>query len=144
MATGMVYVIRNLITGKQFVGSTTMKLSRIWSYHKSWANGSRKSPLYQEMRKFGDKNFIIEPCEEQLSYDQLRNKLKEWVTRLHTHIPLGYNLSSKLSGCRVRFKPHEVRKIIELSKTIPQTHIARKYNVSQTTISRIVARKIYK
>jgi hypothetical protein len=143
MSTGIIYVIRNRQSSKEFVGATTQKLSGIWTAHKSWTRGGRLTPLHNEMHRFGHHNFLIREVET-VPVNQLRSKQKEWINRLKTIVPCGYNRNTENSGHRMYFDRNDVKRIRKLSKTTDQYSIARTYGVSQATISKIITRKIYK
>ena len=61
---GTVYIIRNDIDSRCYVGSTTRKLSRRWSLHKHICQNPESDGynrrLYQVMRELGPDNFKIE------------------------------------------------------------------------------------
>jgi hypothetical protein len=140
---GIIYVVRNVQSNKEFVGSTTLSLSRIWSAHISWTLHGRDSPLHDDMRKLGQSNFQIKHLES-VPINLLREKQLWWVDALNSGIPNGYNRNTWNSGRQVHLTAKDVRQILKLSKTIPQGTIAQTFGVSQPTISRIITRKIYK
>lgn len=88
-----IYVITNLINGKQYVGLSKNCLKR-WSDHYSKAYHSNKKDdlekaLYKAMRKYGRENFsfkIIEECPE----EQLAEREQYWIKQLNTYAQ-GYN-----------------------------------------------------
>ena len=141
--SGTIYVIQNRQTSKSFVGGTVLTLPRIWSAHQSWACCGRRSPLHCALRSINPQNFLIKELEK-VPIHQLREKQQEWIIRLNSTVPWGYNPAIGVSGCRVRFADKDVNRILKLSATHGQTAIAKKFGVSQATISRIIARKIYK
>lgn len=56
---GCIYLIRNLINGKGYVGQTVSALSHRFGLHKSRARTGHDSYLYQSMRKWGIYNFSV-------------------------------------------------------------------------------------
>lgn len=69
---GCVYVIRNLIDGKAYIGKTeNSDLSVRWSKHKSLAITGKGYYLHKSMRKHGVDKFIIELLCEAYSKDSL-------------------------------------------------------------------------
>lgn len=89
-----VYVITNIVNGKQYVGCSTAPESR-WASHKE--NRSRRAdsekPLYKDMKEFGVDAFsffVVEKCK---SIEEMQVKEREWVSRLNSLHPAGYNLT---------------------------------------------------
>lgn len=90
-----VYCITNNINGKRYVGITANGYenrfaNHIWHSRKQWS-GCRA--LYNSMRKHGAKAFSVELLQIAESLEHL-NKLEcEWIARLGTLSPNGYNLT---------------------------------------------------
>lgn len=96
---GKIYVIRNHINDKVYVGSTTQALSKRFSKHKG-DHKSKKTyeyPIYKAMREIGVENFYIElvenyPCK---NIDQL-NAREGYHIRQYDSFKNGYN--GKIEG----------------------------------------------
>jgi len=54
---GIIYIITNKITGKQYVGQTIQKLNRRWGQHITNAKNGLDYLIYRSMRKHGVENF---------------------------------------------------------------------------------------
>lgn len=134
-----IYVITNEITGEQYVGQSKDAKKR-FAQHK---NSNDKLPLHQAMKEFGIENFSIKILEKQIS--NYNEKEKEWIKKLNTLAPNGYNVTKGGNGY-----PHlngiycyqaifnldqlkEVIKEIKLNKK-PLTHIAKDFNVNKSII----------
>jgi group I intron endonuclease len=57
MATSIIYLITNLISGTQYIGFTSKLLCERIKTHKSILNSGYKNKLYESMRSYGWKNF---------------------------------------------------------------------------------------
>lgn len=89
-----VYLIRNKVNGKSYVGSALNIKSR-WNTHISRLNGGKKelcNPyLLNSWNKYGHDNFefsVIEECTQELLHD----KELYWMRQLNTLWPNGFNL----------------------------------------------------
>lgn len=88
-----VYVLRNLVNDKVYVGQTKNPCQRKSAYFFNARKGSDK-PLYRSIRKHGEENFlfeIIEECEDTL----INKKERYWVSHYDSfNSKNGYNLIS--------------------------------------------------
>ena len=83
-----VYVIKNLINGKRYIGQTN-NLQRRWQEHK---HDKRKGHLlYLAIKKYGEENFRMDP----LYYGEDYNRVeKNWIILYETRDPdKGYNIA---------------------------------------------------
>jgi hypothetical protein len=91
---GKIYIIRNHINDKVYIGSTTQTLSKRFSWHKSSINKSRSKnyPLYIEMKHIGVEKFYIELLEEYpcSNIEQL-HKREGHLIRQYDSFNNGYN-----------------------------------------------------
>lgn len=89
---GIVYCITNNVNGKKYVGQTIRPLKERW-----WNHGNRhhlkKMLIGNAILKYGRKSFSICVLEECLSYEELNSKEEEWISRLNTLTPNGYNVA---------------------------------------------------
>lgn len=112
--TGYIYVITNLINGKQYVGKTYSTIEKRFKEH---IRDSRKGqcqhrPLYKAMKKYGVENFIIELLEKT---DNLEKREAYWIKKLNTYGKKGYNATLGGDG-NPRISSQEIKKIILLYK----------------------------
>lgn len=89
MRTGIIYKITNLVTGKVYVGQTTMLPMYRFSGHKSCNRISH--PLYQDIKIFGIDKFEFSIIEENVPVDKLLQREDYWITALGCRQPFGYN-----------------------------------------------------
>ena len=92
----LIYKITNRITGKIYVGLTTMSLSDRWNDHKSCSRNPAKytSALYCSMRKHGVENFTIEVIDTAATLEELNIKERTYIKAFNTLVPNGYNLDN--------------------------------------------------
>ena len=110
-----VYLIRDLITKKAYVGQTKNHKARKAGHWWSGRRGGSNTPLYQAMFSLGCENFTFEVIEE--CADELINEREQhWVAHFDSLNPEnGYNRTTGGSyGSRVRPRTEETRQ--KLSK----------------------------
>ena len=111
MKTGKIYLIRNLINGKGYVGQTKKSLFSRFTQHKRDAEKGSELALHRAIRKHGFENFEIQEvasCDLPL-LDDLE---KHYVKFFGTYAPTGhgYNLTKGGStGSRERVVSEEAR-----------------------------------
>ena len=89
---GYIYMIKNKINGKLYIGQTIRKdINERWRQHKSCKKDVIGNYLYNAYQKYGLKNFeykLICIC-----FDEDCNKIEtEYIKKLNTLYPNGYNL----------------------------------------------------
>lgn len=81
-----IYVIRNRVDGKCYVGQSRTPATR-WRAHQGHARrGGRSSPLYSAMRKHGVQNFTFEVLGEGGGEEEAKA-----IVRFRAVEPTGYN-----------------------------------------------------
>ena len=98
---GVVYCITNAANGKRYVGLTTRTINERWSSHVCAAKKDREKScrlIARAIRKYGKDAFTITEIDSAESVDELRRKECEWIERLGTVSPGGYNLTGGAEG----------------------------------------------
>lgn len=91
-----VYLIRNKVNGKCYVGQTTQDVNVRLRNHRNKANMSKPSrlPIHQAIKKYGweafDK-FVLEVCD---TVEALDHAERIWIAEYDCLVPNGYNLES--------------------------------------------------
>ena len=89
-----IYLITNIINGKQYVGQTTRLKERIWEHESDLRS---QSVLHQAIQKYGKDNFTIDILEETDNRDDLDNLEIKWIKELNT-FHYGYNMTKGGDG----------------------------------------------
>ena len=127
--TGWIYVIRNKINNKVYVGQTKVGLEARFNQHKAAVYNGSCCRIHCAMRKHGIENFYIEELEE-VDIDQLDEREAYWVGKLDA-FEEGYNSTTTGQGFSVvgqngSKRPLRVRsayikehlRVLELEKTV--------------------------
>lgn len=90
-----IYVITNDVNGKQYVGKTLFSIKRRFREHIITARrrSFEKRPLYEAIRKYGEKHFSIRPLEENIDPEKLSEREIFWIKELETYGHKGYNMT---------------------------------------------------
>jgi len=114
---GYIYLIRNRINGKLYVGQTIGELCRRWAVHCCQTNKSN-SAITKAIAKYGKSNFEMIPIEtiEDDNKDCLIGKLnlleKSYIQSLRALVPRGYNI---LLGGNNAKKPDSIKLKISMA-----------------------------
>lgn len=96
-ADGIIYLITNKINRKLYIGLTIQTLDRRWKYHQQQASANHiksEESLHAAIREFGAQNFTIEQVDSGTTKKDLEKKEREWIKKMNTLIPIGYNIST--------------------------------------------------
>lgn len=89
-----VYIITNLINGKQYVGQTRRTVAKRFKGHARSAASGRKSIIHQAIAKHGIENFTVRELATATSQDELDMLEKQFIEQYNTLTPNGYNLKT--------------------------------------------------
>ena len=129
---GKIYIIKNNINTKVYIGQTIQTLGKRFSNHKI-ASDFEDTKFYRAIRKHGKENFYIELIEE-VPQEELNNRECYWI-KFYDSYYNGYN--STLGGQGIREIDYERIYVLWNSyKTISE--IAKETNHSRDVISRIL------
>lgn len=101
MYEGFIYCITNKVNGKQYIGQTRTTIEKRYKEHKKnsfHSKGKDSKPLYIDFQKYGKENFYIKSlCKIESSniedlVSKLNQKEKEFISKLNTIKPNGYNV----------------------------------------------------
>ena len=93
---GKIYLIKNHITGKVYVGQTRYTLQHRFTQHLESA-GKSNSILHKSIKKHGAENFTIELLED-VENDKLNEREMYWIAKYNSVIPNGYNMTAGGGG----------------------------------------------
>lgn len=109
---GSIYQIRNIITGKLYIGQTQdtktrdgisykYGISGRWSDHVSSAFRGAKTPLAEAICTHGADDFEVTCLERNVDERNLDEREAHWIAHYNTTVPDGYNVM-KHSRCKHR------------------------------------------
>lgn len=142
MKTGLIYIIKNRVNDKVYIGQTTTTLrTRFTQHFKNSTVKSRHYKLYNAIKKYGKDNFYIELLENNIPINLLDQKEIEYIEKYDSFFN-GYN-STKGGDGRTICKEYDENEIIRLYTQEKKSckEIAPLFNVSYTTIFRVLLRK---
>ena len=96
MLKGHIYVITNLINGKQYVGQTSRNIDT--RYYEHCYDNRSTSAIHAAIVKYGVKNFKVEELEE-VDITEMDSKEQYWIAKLNTFKD-GYN--KNIGGYNIR------------------------------------------
>lgn len=90
---GKIYIIRNSINNKVYIGQTTQSLNKRFNGHCCYSKSDRSVNMYikRAIHKYGRNNFSIELLEE-CSIEDLNTREQYWINRYDSYNN-GYNLT---------------------------------------------------
>jgi group I intron endonuclease len=121
---GVLYIIRNRVNSKVYVGITTHSLKHRWQGHCTASRTNKPGKLYNAIRKHGMAQFYIEAVAEDLEWPDLCQAEIALIQKLDSQ-KLGYNASSGGTGNKGYVASEETRvKLCEARRkrvTTPET-----------------------
>lgn len=96
-AKGIIYQITHKGSGKKYVGLTVQTLERRWKGHINTAmagDAKGEDSLHAALRESGSDAFEIRQIDEGTTKMDLERKEKDWIEKLGTMVPDGFNISS--------------------------------------------------
>lgn len=140
MKKGTIYIIKNKINKKVYIGQTTININERFKQHmKNSTINSKKQKFYRAIKKYGRKNFYIEALENDIDENKLNEKEIYYIDKYNSFFD-GYN-STKGGKGRIINKKSDYKKIIELyNKGYSTNEISNIFNVSGETILRVLKR----
>lgn len=90
---GRIYIIRNTINSKVYIGQTKVSLKLRFQNHLSAARNGKDYVIGKAIRKYGEENFYIELLEE-YTIEELNERERYWISYFNsTDNKFGYNIS---------------------------------------------------
>ena len=138
MISGCIYIIRNKINNKVYIGQTTQSVNERFKQHcKPSEHKRHKYTLYRAMTKYGVENFYYEIIEENIPVDKLDAKEIYYIEKYNSYVKNnGYN-STKGGDGRLINKIQNIEYVIlEIKKGRFISDIAKEIGVHPYTIRR--------
>lgn len=112
---GIIYLIKNNINGKCYVGLTTKSIETRWKQHLKEAKKNNPRPLYSSIRKYGEEAFDVVLLEDIDSLSKLQDAERKWIKYFSSDTDdKGYNLTPGGNGF-IGSPPQEMRRKISAS-----------------------------
>lgn len=90
----VVYLLKNKVNSKCYIGVTTQQLKKRLRYHRN----NSATYIGRAIKKYGWENFKVEILEECASPDELFKREIYWIKTLNTKVPNGYSLTDGGEG----------------------------------------------
>jgi group I intron endonuclease len=98
----IIYLVRNRVNGKCYIGKTCRTLSARWREHVSEARQGRyETPLYQDMRLYQLHCFEVEELAHTANESDLANAERRFI-RIFNSVDNGYNVDGFSHGGNYR------------------------------------------
>lgn len=135
---GRIYIIRNTINSKVYVGQTTVNIKLRFQNHLSAARRGKDYVIGKAIRKYGESNFYVELLEECL-VEELNEREKYWIQFFNsTNNKFGYNMSIGGNAITIA-KEIDISEVIELFNSgTPAFKIAKILHVGVQRITNIL------
>lgn len=137
--TGSIYIIKNKVNDKVYIGQTTQSVHERFCQHMkpSTAKNRGTYKFYNAVNKYGRDNFYVEVLESGIPIDQLDEKEIAYIKQ-YDSCDNGYN-STYGGDVRRIHEPWDIDNIIRLFKEgMNSFEIGEIYNVNHITILRTV------
>lgn len=129
---GNIYIIKNKINNKVYIGQTIKDIN-IRFYNHKIASKYEDTKFYRALKKYGIENFYIELI-EQVPIEELNKREQYWINQYDSY-KNGYN--STLGGDGVRLKDYNAI-ILNWNKGLNLTQIEKKLKIGRDSISKIL------
>ena len=138
MKTGSIYIIRNTVNDKVYIGQTTVDVKTRFSQHcKNSTIKNRHYKLYNAMKKYGKDNFYCDVLEKNVNINNLDDREIFFINKYNS-FENGYN-STKGGDGRTINNEYDENEIVRLYKSRESEQaIASMYGISNATISRVL------
>lgn len=105
----LVYLLTNIENGKLYVGKTKSTLQHRWHQHLRDVHNGSTFAIHRAIRKYGKDAFTRRVLAEYPTEEEALVGEREWIEKLGTRVPNGYNLTEGGRGA-VGFKHTEETK----------------------------------
>lgn len=116
MKTGSIYIIRNTVNDKVYIGQTTVDVKTRFSQHcKNSTIKNRHYKLYNAMKKYGKDNFYCDVLEKNVNINDLDDREIFFINKYNS-FENGYN-STKGGDGRTINNEYDEKEIVRLYRS---------------------------
>lgn len=137
MRTGSIYIIKNDINKKVYIGQTTMTVHERFMTHMKPSTAKQRSSykLYMAVKKYGKEHFYVETLESNIPLEELDTKEIQYIAQYDSYNN-GYNSTKGGDGRIINLIENESELLEKAKQGIPATELAKFYGVNKATIYR--------
>lgn len=95
---GYIYLITNLINGKQYIGQTVQTIKGRFNGHKYPCKKNTNMVIIKAIKKYGKENFKIEEIDTAYNQEELNLIEGVYMSWFNTLAPNGYNIKEIIDG----------------------------------------------
>lgn len=137
---GRIYIIRNTVNNKVYVGQTRVSIKLRFQNHLSAARNGQDYVIGKAIRKYGEDKFYIELLEECLE-EELNEREKYWISFFQaTNNKFGYNMSIGGNSVRAAKELDENQVLKLFNSGIAAYEIAKILHVAVPRVTEILKR----
>jgi len=139
MRKGSIYIIKNKINDKVYIGQTVMSVQERFRAHCKPCTAKQRGTykIYNAFNKYGVENFYVETLVENIPLNILDSKEIEYIESFDS-FKNGYNSTKGGDGRIINKIDDEEEIIIRYKNRESCTSIAKDYKVHPTTIQRVL------
>lgn len=135
---GRIYIIKNKINDKIYIGQTKVSLKLRFQNHLSASRNGKDYIIGKAIRKYGEDNFYIELLEE-CTIEELNNREQYWITFFNsTNNKFGYNISAGGNVTRTTRELNRDKVIRLFNSGIPAFKIAKILHTGVSNITNLL------
>ncbi len=139
MRTGSIYIIKNNINEKVYIGQTTMTVHERFMMHMKPSTTKQRSgyKLYMAVKKYGKEHFFIETLESNVPLEQLDMKEIQYIAKYDSFYN-GYNSTKGGYGRIINLIENEDELLTKAKSGTSAVELAKYYGVNKATIYRTI------
>lgn len=137
MRTGSIYIIKNTVNDKVYIGQTTMTVQERFAAHMKPSTAKQRGSykLYNAMNKYGKDKFYVETLETGIPVESLDDREIELIGQ-YDSFRNGYNSTSGGDG-RIFNSIEDENRLLELARSgVKAAELAKQFGVNKATIFR--------
>lgn len=137
MRTGSIYIIKNDINKKVYIGQTTMTVHERFMTHMKPSTAKKRSgyKLYMAVRKYGKEHFFVETLESNIPIEELDIKEIQYIAK-YDSFNNGYNSTKGGDGRIINLIENESELLLKAKSGVSALNLAEYYGVNKATIYR--------